>query len=389
MPYLFELLGLEADSPMTGVWAAQHTDVGDGQLLAYGHLLSLDADHDGAEQSELLAAHLTFHVGGFRGVGPDGRPWVYLAQVAPASEADWVESVDPYSPMVDAMDRALRYNLGAELISSGGWSHADLVDVYGARGIDPERVAGWTVRELMVGLVAECCDVSLAELVAAQERVRRLPDEERAQTPDVFADAVARWSRLAASPTERDATALDATADTEVVAAVSWALGDPEVEAPLVIDSGVDLEAADVVDVTPEPDLEEAAAAPDPMPVAPETASPELTSPEPIFSNPIAPAPISPEPVSPEPNTAEPTSPEPISSDVPVVIEAADVKLRSHWPKKEIKDLKAKKLRRMAIKGNWDDAEIDDLSRKGLIKLLATPKERKGKKRKDKKGSRE
>ena len=193
MGYFFDTFYFEPGSRMTGIWQAGVDLDADAELVATASLVRFGRDQHDQLEADFMGSHLPFHFGGFHGVGPDGHPWAMMLQVAPSSAADLVGSDSVYWPMSDGLDRALHYNWEAELLSDRGFQRLDLVDIYTERGIDPSAVDDWTVPELMLGLLAECCYVPLRQIVAGRITQCAFPGTEHDCQRDVFSDVFARW----------------------------------------------------------------------------------------------------------------------------------------------------------------------------------------------------
>ena len=193
MGYFFDTFYFEPGSRMTGIWQAAVDLDTDTELVATASLVRFGRDQHDQLEADFMGSHLPFHFGGFHGVGPDGHPWAMMLQVAPSSAADLVGSDSVYWPMSDGLDRALHYNWEAELLSDRGFRRLDLVDIYTERGVEPSAVEDWTVPELMLGLLAECCYVPLRQIVAGRIPQCAFPDAEHECQRDVFSDVFARW----------------------------------------------------------------------------------------------------------------------------------------------------------------------------------------------------
>jgi hypothetical protein len=203
MGYLYDELRFAPGSRLTGVWTLPDRYEADTSCLAYGQLVRLGSGQDPEVESDFLSAHLPFAVGGLHGVGPDGEPWTYLLQAMPADAARLVDTANDYWPMVDAVERALRFNYSAgRTWVDQGWTRDGLVAIYRADGIDEEELVDWSVVELLKGLLAECCYVPLRWLVEGRARGCAFPDIEHDCQLDVFSDAFALWTTGVLSPPE-------------------------------------------------------------------------------------------------------------------------------------------------------------------------------------------
>lgn len=193
MGYFYDTFSFAPGSRLTGLWRAPVDCAASDDVVALASLVEFgELQHDELE-SDFLNAHLPFRLGGFHGVGPDGNGWAVFLQVAPASAADLVGSDSVYWPMLDGLDRALHYNWEASLVSDRGFSRGDLIDIYVQRGLESWEVDDWAVPDLMLGLLAECCYVSLPQIVAGRVSQCAFPGQQHECQYDVFSDVFAAW----------------------------------------------------------------------------------------------------------------------------------------------------------------------------------------------------
>ncbi len=190
MGYLFDTFAFESGSRMTGVWKAKPLER-EGELFALASLVELGRDQHDVLESDFLGAHMPFHFGGFHGVGPDGHPWAVMLQVAPASAG--LLGVDPYWPMLDGLDRAWHYNREATVLVNDFLSRPGLLRVYARAGVAASAVKEWDVGDLMLGLLAECCGVTLHQIALGRVSQCAFPDLDHECEHDVFDDVFARW----------------------------------------------------------------------------------------------------------------------------------------------------------------------------------------------------
>lgn len=189
MGALFDLLPLQPRSRMTGVWRSRVSDYGTQELHAMAHFIWLGEGQDPDVEWDFLGSHLPFNVGGVTGMGPDGGPWMVLIQVAPV-----VGSVDETVELLtEAMSRALDFNPGAWVGDSFAWSADDLRELYAEQCVDAGDVLDWGVVDLVSGLLAECCNVELTQIVSGRVAQCAFPDDEHECTHDVFTDVFSRW----------------------------------------------------------------------------------------------------------------------------------------------------------------------------------------------------
>jgi len=133
-----------------------------------------------------------------------------VLQKAPASASlIQMAASDPHWALVDSIERALRFNYGAEATDFATYTPDFLLRYYRQAGVDDNVVASWTVTELMWGLLAECCNVSLADLAAGYEAGCAFPDHYHECQGDVFRDVFALWTTRALNPPETDLGKLD------------------------------------------------------------------------------------------------------------------------------------------------------------------------------------
>lgn len=199
MGFLFTALPFEIGSRLTGIWDAGVDVVGDDPCVCVTKIV-LGSGQDAVVESSFLGAHLPYHVGGFQGVGPDGHPWTVMIQVAPAGAARRAGAASAFWPMLDGLDRVLRFNPEAGIEGSLEMQREQLLDVYSQEGVEVELVADWDVCDLMRGLLAECCNVPLEQIAAGRLTQCAFPDRPHDCEHDVFRDVFALWTTLALNP---------------------------------------------------------------------------------------------------------------------------------------------------------------------------------------------
>jgi len=69
-----------------------------------------------------------------------------------------------------------------------------LIQAYWERGVEPDAVSDWPVAALLGGLLAECCNVLLTDIVDGYPTKCAFPGVEHACEADVFKDVFARWA---------------------------------------------------------------------------------------------------------------------------------------------------------------------------------------------------
>ncbi|OOL30791.1 hypothetical protein GQ85_17625 [Rhodococcus rhodochrous] len=195
MAYFFDALEFPDASRMTDLWNNTWADEAVGAEIATGHLVELGVDQHVDVESDFLNSHMPFHVAGFGGLYPDGRPWMFTMQTAPADLAvRLLGGADPHRILGDSLTRALDFNPEARLVDALAWTRRDLVEVYAEEGIGPGAVDRWSVADLLRGLLAQCTSVPLADIVSGYPGCA-FPDVAHACAADVFGDAYAAWGR--------------------------------------------------------------------------------------------------------------------------------------------------------------------------------------------------
>ncbi|MGX7731636.1 hypothetical protein ACWPOB_20560 [Rhodococcus sp. 2H158] len=140
MAYLFDALEFPDASRMTDLWNNTWADEAVGAEIATGHLVELGVDQHVDVESDFLNSHMPFHVAGFGGLYPDGRPWMFTMQTAPADLAvRLLGGADPHRILGDSLTRALDFNPEARLVDALAWTRHDLVEVYADEGNRPRR----------------------------------------------------------------------------------------------------------------------------------------------------------------------------------------------------------------------------------------------------------
>lgn len=198
MAFLFDAFWFEPGARMTGLWVAGGAaGVAGADVVVSGHLVALAEDQDPVVEASFLGAHLPFHFGGFHGLGPSGSPWVLMLQAADMRAAEVAGAVDPWWPLVDGMSRALQFNGEAQVLEAQFWSVEDLRLLYGDLDI-----ADWTAGEVLQGLLAQCCNVPLSQIVAGRTVQCAFPEVQHDCQRDVFHDVFSMWTTSALNPPE-------------------------------------------------------------------------------------------------------------------------------------------------------------------------------------------
>ncbi len=194
MTHFYNRLPFPPDSRMTGIWSNSWVDEPIGDEVAIGHLINFPDNQDAGLESDFLSSHMPFNVGGFSGVYPDGNPWMFILQKAPADVSRrLMREEDPHWLMRDSLQRALRFNHEARIVDELTWTRGKLEFAYALEGIDIADIADWTITDLIRGLLTECCYVELSDIVDRYAAGCAFPDIEHDCAGDVFTDVFARW----------------------------------------------------------------------------------------------------------------------------------------------------------------------------------------------------
>lgn len=195
MTFFYDRFWFEPGSRLTGVWLWPWPGGDSGEWVALVSHVRLGSGQDGGLESDFLCSHLPWAFGGFHGVGPGGDPWLVVIQAAPARAArELAGSENRWWPMVDGLDRALRWSGEADVASDLGLTRDGLVSIYVDTGIDRTTVDDWPVADLLAGLLAECAYVPLARIVTGRLTGCAFPDVEHDCEHDVFRDVFAAWA---------------------------------------------------------------------------------------------------------------------------------------------------------------------------------------------------
>ena len=196
MTFIYDRFWFDHGSRLTGVWLwpwqgdADHDD-----LVALVSQVYLGDGQDGALEADFLCSHLPWAFGGIHGVGPEGDPWLIAIQVAPAAASELAGRDDSWWPLEDGLERALSHNPEATSGSRHILTRQLLTRAYVGAHVDPEDITGWTMTELITGLLAECAYVPLREIVAGRITGCAFPDVPHECAHDVFRDVLAAWAR--------------------------------------------------------------------------------------------------------------------------------------------------------------------------------------------------
>lgn len=205
MALLFTVIDFPALSRMSGIWTSSTIDADTGDEVILAQLIAFPPEQDGVVESSFLSSHLPFQVGGFHGVFPDGQSWMVTLMKAPASASIQLMHADePHWVLVDSIDRALRFNAGAEIHDWVTWTRGDLEEYYAEAGVRVSDVDSWSVAELLWGLLGECCNVPLIDIVQGHSSGCAFPGRLHDCQFDVFRDVFAMWTTRALSGPEPD-----------------------------------------------------------------------------------------------------------------------------------------------------------------------------------------
>ncbi|MDI9916578.1 hypothetical protein [Rhodococcus sp. IEGM 1379] len=193
MGFLFELLDFPDGSRMTDLWNNSWADEATGEEIASGHFIHLGDDQHVDVETDFLSSHLPFHVAGFGGAFPDGKPWMFVMQKAPADIAILLRGQeDPHAMLREALDRAMEFNPDAIVAEELSWHHSDLLSVYEDEGVPAATVEEWSVADLLRGLLGQCCGADLTDIVVGFPDCA-YPDTAHVCEGDVFDDIFAGW----------------------------------------------------------------------------------------------------------------------------------------------------------------------------------------------------
>jgi hypothetical protein len=159
-----------------------------GEEIASVHVLALPDDQHAAVELSFLDSHMPYSLGGFAGALSDGRPWALLLQHAPLHGSAAAGQPDPRWLLRDSLARALRFNRGAREIAGATYGRDELLEAYRGAGVPRRRVMGWTVPDLLRGLMAEACGAPLGVVVDGYDGGCALAAFEHECAGDVFTD---------------------------------------------------------------------------------------------------------------------------------------------------------------------------------------------------------
>lgn len=196
---LYETFPQVSESRLTSVWHSLRQQRDRGGQMGCAHFIELPGDQHVDLEADWLSSHLPCSLGGLGGVFPDGRPWlITLQHSAPGGTG----AGDPgdLAWMDLSVARALRFNPGARVSLGRPLHRVELERAYQAAGVPAGGVTDWDTAELLVGLLANCCGVALADLVQGIAGGCSLPGVSHTCQQDVFEDAFANWQARRVAP---------------------------------------------------------------------------------------------------------------------------------------------------------------------------------------------
>jgi hypothetical protein len=190
---LFEAVPHVVGSRMTSVWHHRRDERDRSGDWALMHFVELGADQHVEVEGDFLSSHLPFSAGGIGGVFPNGKPWLLvLQQSVPLTNRDGEGNAE-LGAMDMALWRALRHNLHARVDGKKCWHRRELLTGYEKRGADAGTITPWSTTDLLVGLLANCCGPTLADLARGYSAGCAFPDQGHTCQLDVFDDTFVRW----------------------------------------------------------------------------------------------------------------------------------------------------------------------------------------------------
>lgn len=196
MTFFADLIPFDEQTRITGVWTKARVENAEDEHLVSVHLIDLPEDQDSELESSLLSCFLPFHTGGFYVVDRYDRAKLVVIQHCPCDDAS-TNAVFAGAPEIlkSSLERALEFNPDAYLIWQSFFARPELLQTYFREGLTEESAQSWTTTELIHGLLAEMCDVPLADIVLGREQRCAFPDEVHMCESDVFLDVFAHWGR--------------------------------------------------------------------------------------------------------------------------------------------------------------------------------------------------
>ena len=196
MSFLADALPFESGSRMTGVWSKSRVEDAHQEDVVTVHLIALPDDQDSDLESTLLCRFLPFHTGGLYGVDPYGKPWLVAIQHGPVGDSSLlVSGQGPYWMLQNSLERAMRHDPDARVMTKLYSTRSDLLRAYGVEGLPSGMAGGWSTTELIHGLLAEMCGVSLMDVMVGRIWQCAFQGELHMCEHDVFLDVFAQWGK--------------------------------------------------------------------------------------------------------------------------------------------------------------------------------------------------
>lgn len=194
MSFLANSLPFEPETRMTSVWTKSREENDGGDACVTVHLILVGDDQDCDVEATLLVRFLPFHTGGFSGFDRNGKLWIVVIQhTAIDDSSELVRREGPFWTFQNSLERALQHSPSARVMAENRYTRDELLDIYALDGLPTGRAFSWSTAELIYGLLAEMCDVSLEAVVNGYPHQCAFPNIEHACENDVFSDVFSRW----------------------------------------------------------------------------------------------------------------------------------------------------------------------------------------------------
>lgn len=166
----------------------------DVQMVILGQFVRLLPGQHVDVEEDFLGSHLPYRRAIVGGLDVDDQPWLFVFQAVPPAviHQAWGSEADPFEVLRKAVANALVYNSGAQVELEIVWTRNDLLDVYADRVADA-AIEQWSTSDLLRGLVAEICNVELADITAGYPSCA-FPTRTHACQHDVFDDVFTAWA---------------------------------------------------------------------------------------------------------------------------------------------------------------------------------------------------
>lgn len=198
MSHFGNSFGFEEGSRLTGVLSQSRVESITVDPVITAHKILLEEGQDGDLETTFIAAFVPFLTAALHGNDVHGRQWMIVFQVLPLDfRKNKLSRQDGREILEKSLVRALEFNTSAQVVNDY-WLPRKLLEVpYPERALGGVGVETWTPSELIYGLMAEMCGVSLQEIFDGYWRGCAFPDLEHECESDVFQDVFQRWtSRL-------------------------------------------------------------------------------------------------------------------------------------------------------------------------------------------------